>query len=160
MPHLEDDPLGGDPFCDAYFEDSGDEEIPCGQRDNLAAMFDLAGTLEIPVPAQVGELRAPPAPPLPPAAQTAPVAGPAPAIDLVMLVAALQEAVPPPQPQAEVAQSLVAISQTLSALSNKMDTCQILGRVQAGLRRPPLSSPISRRMSRPPDPRLGYSPLE
>ena len=104
MPHLEDDPLGGDPF-DAF--DSGDEEIPCGQRDNLAAMFDLAGTLETPVPAQVGEPRAPP---LPPAAQTAPVAGPAKAIDLAMLVAALREALPPPQPQAEVAQSLVAIS--------------------------------------------------
>ena len=95
MPHLEDDPLGGDPF-DAYYADSGDEEIPCGQRDNLAAMFDLAGILETPVPAQVGELRAPLAPPLPPAAQTAPVAGPAPAIDLAMLVAALREAVPPP----------------------------------------------------------------
>ena len=91
MPHLEDDPLGGDPF-DAF--DSGDEEIPCGQRDNLAAMFDLAWTLETPVPAQVGEPRAPPAPPLPPAAQTAPVAGPAPAIDLAMLVAALRESSP------------------------------------------------------------------
>ena len=145
MPHLEDDPLGGDPFCDAYFADSGDEEIPCVQRDNLAAMFDLAGTLETPVPAQVGELRAPPAPPLPPAAQTAPVAGPAPAIDLAMLVAALREAVPPPQPQAEVAQSLVAISQTLSALSNKMDSCQILGkRARSRSSSPPLSSPPPR----------------
>ena len=110
MPHLEDDPLGGDPF-DAYFgPDSGDDEIPCGQRDNLASMFDLAGRLETLAPAQVGELRAPP---LPPAVQTAPVAGPAPAIDLAMLVAALRGAVPPPpQPQAEVVQSLAAIRWT------------------------------------------------
>ena len=142
MPHLEDDPLGGDPF-DAF--DSGDEEIPCGQRDNLAAMFDLAGTLETPVPAQVGEPRAPPAPPLPPAAQTAPVAGPAPAIDLAMLVAALREAVPPPQPQAEVAQSLVAIGQALSALSTKMDTCQVLGkRARSRSPSPPSSPPPPR----------------
>ena len=106
-------PLKGDPF-DAYFgPDSGDDEIPCGQRDNLASMFDLAGRLETPAPAQVGELRAPPAPPLPPAVQTAPVAGPAPAIDLAMLVAALRGAVPPPpQPQAEVVQSLAAIRWT------------------------------------------------
>ena len=138
MPHLEDDPLGGDPF-DAF--DSGDEEIPCGQRDNLAAMFDLAGTLETPVPAQVGEPRAPPAPPLPLAAQTARVAGPAPAIDLAMLVAALREAVPPPQPQAEVAQSLVAIGQALSALSTKMDTCQVLGKRARSRSPSPTSSP-------------------
>ena len=142
MPHLEDDPLGGDPF-DAF--DSGDEEIPCGQRDNLAAMFDLAGTLETPVPAQVGEPRAPPAPPLPLAAQTAPVAGPAPAIDLAMLVAALREAVPPPQPQAEVALSLVAIGQALSALSTKMDTCQVLGkRARSRSPSPPSSPPPPR----------------
>ena len=141
MPHLEDDPLGGDPFDAFDVFDSGDEEIPCGQRDNLAAMFDLAGTLETPVPAQVGELRAPPAPPLPPAAQTAPVAGPAPAIDLAMLVAALREAVPPPQPQADMAQSLVAISQTLSALSNKMDSCQILGKRACSRSPSPPSSP-------------------
>ena len=145
MPHLEDDPLGGDPF-DAF--DSGDEEVPCGQRDNLAAMFDLAGTLETPVPAQVGEPRAPPAPPLPLAAQTAPVAGPAPAINLAMLVAALREAVPPPQPQAEVAQSLVAIGQALSALSTKMDTCQVLGKRARSRSPSPPSSPPREKRSR------------
>ena len=142
MPHLEDDPLGGDPL-DVYFgPDSGDEEIPCGQKDNLTSMFDSAESLETPVPAQVGELRAPPAPPLPPAVQTAPVASPAPAIDLAMLVAALREAIPPPpQPQAEVAQSLVAIGQTLSALSDKMDSCRGLGKRARSRSPSPPSSP-------------------
>ena len=113
MPDLEDDPLGGDPFDSLFGPDSGDDnEIRCGQRDNLAQIYELAERLETPVPAQVGELRAPPVLPPPPVVQMAPVVGAAPAIDLAMLVAALREsAPPPPQPQAEVAQSLLAISQ-------------------------------------------------
>ena len=74
MPHLEDDPLGGDPFDGLFGPDSGDDEILCGQKDNLAHIYELAERLETPVPAQVGELRAPPVPPLPPVVQTAPVA--------------------------------------------------------------------------------------
>ena len=96
MPHLEDNPLGGDPFDSLFCPDSGDDEIPCGQKDNLANIFELAERLATLMPAQVGELRAPPAPPLPPVVQTAPVASPAPAIDLAMLVAALRVAAPPP----------------------------------------------------------------
>ena len=61
MPHLEDDPLGGDPFDSLFSPDSGDDEIPCGQKDNLAKIFELAERLATPVPAQMGELRAPPA---------------------------------------------------------------------------------------------------
>ena len=65
--------------------------------------------------------------------------------NLAMLVAALREAVPPPQPQAEVAQSLVAIGQALSALSNKMDTCQMLGkRARSRSPSPPSSPPPPR----------------
>ena len=143
MPHLEDDPLGVDPFDSLFGPDSGEDEIPCGQKDNLANIFELAERLATPVPAQVGELRAPPAPPV---VQTAPVAGPAPAIDLAMLVAALREAAPPPpQLQAEVAQSLVAISQTLAALSDKMDSCQGSGkRARSRSPSPPSSLPPSR----------------
>ena len=84
------------------------------------------------MPAQVGGLRAHPVPPPPPMVQTAPVAGPAPAIDLAMLVAALREAAPPPppppQPQPKVTQSLLAISQTLAALSEKMDSHRSSGK--------------------------------
>ena len=146
MPHLEDDPLGGDPFDGLSGPDSVDDEILCGQKDNLAHIYELAERLETPVPAQVGELRAPPVPPLPPVVQTAPVLGPAPAIDLAMLVRALREpAPPPPQPQAEVAQSLVAISQTLEALSDKMDSCRGPGkRVRSRSPSPPSSPPPPR----------------
>ena len=64
MPHLDDDE--GDPFDSLFGPDSGDDEILCGQKDNLAHIYELAERLETPVPAQVGELRAPPVPPLPP----------------------------------------------------------------------------------------------
>ena len=96
------------------------------------------------MPAQVGELRAPPVPPSPPAMQTAPVAGVTPAIDLATLVAALREAAPPPpppQPQAEVTQSLLAISQTLAALSEKMDPRHRSGKRRRSRSSSPESSP-------------------
>ena len=58
---------------------------------------------------------------------------------------ALREPAPPPQPQAEVAQSLVAISQTLAALSDKMDSCRGPGkRVRSRSPSPPSSPPPPR----------------
>ena len=181
MPHLEDDPLGGDPF-DAF--DSGDEEIPCGQRDNLAAMFDLAGTLETPVPAQVGEPRAPPAPRcLPQPRRPLWPALPQQSIwrcwwqrcgrlshllshrlrwpsrwwllvrpcrpclirwTLVRCWVRGRACVLPlhPRHRAKRDRGLDPVPDLVHILLRR--------RVRAGLRRPPLSSPISRRMSRPP----------
>ena len=76
--------------------------------------------------------------------QTSPVAGAAPAINLGMLVAALREAVPPPPPpqlQTEVTKSLLAISQTLTALSEKMDSCRSSGKRSRSHSPSPASSP-------------------
>ena len=79
-------------------------------------------------------------PPPPPMVQMAPVVGAAPAIDLAMLVAALREAAPPPpQPQAEVAQSFLAISQTLS---DKIDSCRSSSKRVRSRSPSPASSPL------------------
>ena len=75
--------------------------------------------------------------------QMAHVGGAAPAINLGMLLAALREAVPPPppQPQTEVTKSLLAISQTLTALSEKMDSYRSSGKRGRSHSPSPASSP-------------------
>ena len=59
MPNLEDDPLEGDLFDDFFGRDSGEDEILCRQRENLAHIYKMAEALGPLMPAQVGEPRAP-----------------------------------------------------------------------------------------------------
>ena len=75
----------------------------------------------------------------PPAQQPTPQAAPAaPVVDIATLVAALREAVPPPQPpqpQPELAQCLMALSQTISVLSESKQLADRLKRPQRAEKR-------------------------
>ena len=120
-PDLESDPLGGDPYVDLFGEDSEGDDIPCGQQENMEQLFKLAERLSSQGHGlEEEDLLAPPV--LTPAIQPQPAPNVPPVLDIATLVAALKEATPPPPPQQpEMAQSPLVITQSLVAISQKLD---------------------------------------
>ena len=134
---------------DLFGEDSDGDDIPCGQQQNMENLLQLAEELGSQGHTLEEDLLAPLI--TAPAPQPQPAPGQPPVFDIAALVAALKEATPPPPPpQPELTQSLLAMTQSLAGISQRLDAPVASGKRPRSPSPSPLrySPPLSKRPHR------------